>query len=470
MKLEIIFLITFSLTYFGSMPLTASSKPNVIFILADDLGYSDLSCYGSKSVKTPHLDSLAENGLMFTNFRTGASICSPSRAAFLTGSYPQRCGLYMGINTNRDAHWYLGLHPDEITIAEQFKTKDYTTHIIGKWHLGFERLFSYYQQGFDHYYGMPENFSHHKSFYDEKTKVHEVTPLDRLTELYTNRIKSIIQKNQDPFFIYYAHNYPHTPYRPGEKFKGSSKDGVRGDVIQEFDWSVGEIIKALKEVGKYDNTIIIFTSDNGPTQNKYAKPFSGTKFVTWEGGHRVPFIFHWKNGLKQTGKTHTLITAMDLFPTLSEIIQAPLPKDRKLDGVSFTKLMADRNNIVHQKNVFYYYNCDNLQAILQGDWKCHLPRTIHQIPWWDKNNISNIHLVNLKEDPAEKHNLADTYPEKVAMFVKLAKEARENLGDYQTQGHQQRDTGTLFPDIPVFGNPKDWDRLPHHIKSKTLRK
>lgn len=459
---------------FSLFALNANTKPNVIFILADDLGYSDLSCYGSQKVKTPHIDKLAENGLKFTNFRTGASICSPSRAAFLTGSYPQRCGLYMGINTKRAAHWYLGLHPNEITLAEQFKSKQYTTYIIGKWHLGFENKFSYYQQGFDHYYGMPENFSHHKSFYDEKNKIYEVTPLEKLTELYTARVKSIIEKSENPFFIYYAHNYPHTPFKAGDKFRGSSKDGMRGDVIQEFDWSVGEIVKTLKRTKHFDNTIIVFASDNGPTQNKYAQPFSGTKYVSLEGGHRVPFIFHWKNGMQQSGKNHCPLTAMDLFPTLSEVIKAPLPNDRILDGVSFTHLFKNTQTSMAQNNVFYYYNCDNLQAIKQGDWKVHLPRTPNQIPWWDKNkkqsDISKMRLYNLRNDPAEKNDLAETYPEKVTQFKILAKEARDNLGDYRKPGQAQRKTGSLFPNVPIFGNSKDWENLPENIKTMTLRK
>ena len=162
----------------------------------------------------------------------------------------------MGINRNRQAHWFLGLNPDEITIAEQFKKQNYTTAMIGKWHLGSEEPFSYYNQGFDHYYGAPDNMGHGKAFYDDKELVHKATPLDQMTTLYTQRIVKHIGDFKDkPFFIYYAHNYPHTPYKAGEKFKGSSKDGVRGDVIQELDWSIGEVIKALKENGILENTL-----------------------------------------------------------------------------------------------------------------------------------------------------------------------------------------------------------------------
>ena len=192
----------------------AKTQPNVIFMLTDDLGYSDIGCYGAKKVKTPHIDRLAEEGFTSTAFLTGASICSPSRAAFLTGTYPQRSGLYMGINPNRRAHWFLGLHPDEITLAEHCKAHGYDTFMVGKWHLGTEPEFLPRKQGFDHYYGMPCNFAHSPKFLDDDKVVHAITPLEKLTALYTERIKRII-KNQapkeKPFFLYFAHNYPHTP-------------------------------------------------------------------------------------------------------------------------------------------------------------------------------------------------------------------------------------------------------------------
>lgn len=217
--------ITVILLTFSSL-FAENKKPNIIFILMDDMGYSDISCYGSQKVSTPNLDLMAKEGMMFTDFHAAASICSPSRAAFLTGAYPQRCGLYMGINPKREAHWFLGLNPDEITIAEQAKSQGYTTSLIGKWHLGSQEPFSYYHQGFDHYYGASENMGHSKVFRDEKEVVYESTPLDQLTTLYTERIvKQISDFKDKPFFIYYAHNYPHTPFKAGPKFRGASKTG-----------------------------------------------------------------------------------------------------------------------------------------------------------------------------------------------------------------------------------------------------
>jgi len=344
---------------------TYKPKPNVILILADDLGYSNFSCYGSNNVKTPNIDALAVQGFRFTNYHTAASICSPSRAALLTGAYPQRIGLYLGINSIREANWFLGLNPAEITIAEKFKKRGYATFIVGKWHLGTEEVFSCLNQGFDDYYGMPCNYQHSKKFFDGNKLIYEDTPLDKLTGLYTKRITTFIKKNSSdkPFFLYYSHNYPHTPYKAGKKFEGSSGDGTRGDVIQEFDWSVGEIVKALKKADILSNTIIIFTSDNGPVDNIYAAPYRGTKYVTLEGGHRVPFIVYLKESITCNMVLDIPVNAMDVFPTLSDIIGAKIQEDRKYDGESFLPVFKGNISSLDMQTLFYYYNCENLQAI-----------------------------------------------------------------------------------------------------------
>lgn len=444
----------------------ASNLPNVIFMLTDDLGYSDVGCYGSQNVKTPHIDRLAAEGIQFTDFHTAASICSPSRAAFLTGAYPQRSGLYMGINPKRRAHWFLGLHPDEITIAEQFKLAGYTTHMVGKWHLGTEPEFLPRTQGFDHYYGMPCNFSHSPKFLDDDEEVFAKTPLDQLTQLYTERVTSIIRdqaKSGEPFFLYYSHNYPHTPYQAGEKFKGASEDGVRGDVMQELDWGVGEMMVALKEAGVADNTIVIFTSDNGPTANKYAKPYRGTKYVTFEGGHRVPFIFHWPARLKEPSVSDVSINAMDVFPTLSAVIETPLPKERVYDGENLLPLFEGIPLKRQAAQPFYYYNCENLQAIRCDEWKLHLPRSQKQLPFWDQNkvfaNLQKPVLYNLATDEAETTNVAADNPDVVRQILELAGSVRQDLGEFMQRGSSQRPTGSLFPDIPVISHEKDWGTL-----------
>lgn len=463
-KLTLILLL--SLTPIAVVQATESSnstKPNVIFMLTDDLGYSDIGCYGARKVKTPHIDRLAAKGARFTDFHTAASICSPSRAAFLTGAYPQRAGLYMGINPNRKAHWFLGLHPDEITIAEQFKQQGYKTHMVGKWHLGTEPEFLPRTQGFDHYYGMPCNYAHSPKFFDNDEVIFARTPLDRLTQLYTKRVQSIIHnqaKIGEPFFLYYAHNYPHTPYQAGKNFRGTSQDGVRGDVIQELDWSVGEMMTALKAAGIAENTIVVFTSDNGPTANEYAKPYRGTKYVTFEGGHRVPFIVHWPARIKESSVSNISINAMDVFPTLSAAIGASLPKEHIYDGENLLPLLEGKPLKRSSTQPFYYYNCENLQAIRRGPWKLHLPRSKEQLPFWDKNkafaNLRKPVLYNLKVDKAESVNVAADNPEIVRELMELADSARTNLGEYMQRGRSQRPTGSLFPNVPVISHEKDW--------------
>lgn len=448
----------------AEVPTPGAERPHVIVILTDDLGYSDVGCYGADKVRTPHIDRLAAEGFRSTDFHTAASICSPSRAAFLTGSYPQRCGLYMGINPIRKAHWFLGLNPAEITLAEQFKTQAYNTFMVGKWHLGTEPEFHPLKQGFDSYYGMPCNFSHSPKFFDDQKEVFPRTPLDQLTKLYTERVTKIIEENsEEPFFLYYAHNYPHTPFKAGKKFAGTSDDGVRGDVIQELDWSVGEIMKTLQETSVADNTIVIFTSDNGPTRNEYARPFRGTKYVSLEGGHRVPFIFHWPAGIKIGIDSDVKINAMDLFPTLSQIIGAPMPTDRDYDGESLVPLLDGRKLQRQTTAPFYYYNCENLQALRHGDWKLHLPRKLEQLPYWDKNKaftrLTHPVLYNLHTDQAESQNVAEEHPKIVQQMLKLAEHARTELGEYMQRGNGQRATGSIVRGAPIIGNEKDWGQV-----------
>ena len=460
----------FCLAVFSAIAETPTS-PNVIFVLMDDMGYSDVGCYGAEKVNTPNIDRMAAEGLRFTDFHTAASICSPSRAAFLTGAYPQRNGLYLGINPKREAHWFLGLNPGEITIAEQFKTKGYTTSIIGKWHLGMQEPFLYFHQGFDHYYGAPENMGHSALFRDGRDVIYRQTPLDKLTTLYTERIvKQIGEFKDEPFFIYYAHNYPHTPYKPGPKFRGSSQDGIRGDVIQELDWSIGEILNALELNGILENTLVIFTSDNGATSPKYSKPYRGTKYLSLEGGHRVPFVLYWKGVIQQPAVVDVPVNAMDLFPTLSELIGAPLPSDRIYDGVSLTPLFSGGEISRLVETPFYYYNCENLQAVRVGDWKLHVPRTKEQIPWWARNKqkpIDTPQLFNLATEASETTDLAAQHPERVSHMMRLAEDTRFKLGEFGERGSEQRPTGTLFPEVPILSNQaQDWNPLPDAQKGR----
>lgn len=372
----------------------------------------------------------------------------------------------MGINPNRKAHWFLGLHPDEVTLAEQFQQQGYATHMVGKWHLGTEPEFLPRTQGFDHYYGMPCNFGHSPAFFDDDELVFARTPLDQLTQLYTNQVTKIISdqaKSGEPFFLYYAHNYPHTPYQCGRAFRGTSADGIRGDVMQELDWSVGQMMSALRKAGLAKNTVVVFTSDNGPTANKYAKPYRGTKYVTFEGGHRVPFIVHWPAGIGESGECNVSVNAMDVFPTLSAAIDAKLPAGRIYDGESLLPLLSGQPLKRSRNEPFFYYNCENLQAIRREHWKIHLPRRQEQLPFWDKNrtfaNLKNPVLYDLRHDTAETTDVAADHPEVVRELMNLADTTRAQLGEFMQRGASQRPTGSLFPNAPVISHERDWGMI-----------
>ena len=376
----------------------------------------------------------------------------------------------MGINRNREAHWFLDCNPDEITIAEQCKRAGYKTLMVGKWHLGHEEQFSPQNQGFDSYYGAPENMGHSKLFYDERELIYKETPLKKLAGLYTEKVVEHVRNHQDqPFFLYFAHNYPHTPYKPSAQFKGSSASGDRGDVIQEVDWGIGEMLKALKEEEILDNTIIIFTSDNGATSNEFCLPFRGTKFVSLEGGHRVPFIIY-SSRIKKDRQVDVFANAMDLFPTISELAGVEMPIDRVYDGISLTPLMDGTKFSRDEEEPFYYYNSENLQAVKKGKWKLHFPRTKAQAPFWDKGKeffkISKPVLYNIEVDVSEQTNLAEQYPDVVAELSQLRSVMQSKLGEHMQRGSEQRATGTLFPAVPIRGNLTDWEKLSNSEKGK----
>ncbi|MGJ8673458.1 sulfatase-like hydrolase/transferase [Rubritalea sp.] len=470
-----------------SSPRAPTERPNVIFILMDDMGYSDVSAYGAQDVDTPNIDALAHGGLQFTHFHSGANICSPARASFLTGAYPQRAGLPYGINENRESHWFMGLSPNEITLAEQFRKQSYKTLMIGKWHLGTEEIFSYYNQGFDTYYGAPSNLGHNKEFLDERDFIFSVSndaQEARLTSLYTQRAREYIRTHRDrPFFFFYSHQYPHTPYTEGNAFDGATGNGTRADVLREVDWSIGQIVTELEANGILENTILVFTADNGATGNQYCLPFRGTKFVTYEGGHRVPFIFYWKDQIQTPRYEDTPTVSMDLFPTLSEIIGEPLPSDRIYDGVSLVPLFTDQTISRAIDEPFYYYNGENLQAVRKGHLKLHVPRDSNERPFWDQQAASSIYrLYDLSPDSGAANSLVgneavdesnavitftelsdvaldNAYREDIEELLTLAEEIRPVLGDYMLRGSEQRETGSLFPEVPIVQNLTDWNSL-----------
>lgn len=436
----------------GVASANAKSTPNIILILTDDLGYGDLSCYGSEFIDTPRIDKMALEGVRATGYRTAANICTPSRAAILTGSYPQRAGIPNGISPRRPEHRHLGLHPDEITIAEMLKPHGYATGMIGKWHLGFDDVFHPLNQGFDSYYGLPTNFSHDKRFFKDREVIAEVADLSMLTSNYTEKAVEFINNNHyRPFFLYLAHNYPHVPLEPNPDYRGTSRAGDYGDIIEELDASTGAILDTLDDLNIAEDTLIIFTSDNGPLP-RYAKeyrstgPFRGSKYNTFEGGHRVPAIFHWPTHLPANRVCETPISSMDVLPTIAAAVGIRPPSDRVLDGKNIWQILTGES-AVPPREIEYYYNDNNLQAIRQNEWKIHLPRTEEDVPWWQRAGQENFmkleepFLVNLATDIGETHSLADSKPELVAALLQEAAETRQKLGSAHSRGTEQREIG-----------------------------
>jgi len=407
-----------------------SARPNVILIFVDDLGYGDLTSYGHPTIMTPHLDRMATEGMKFTNFYVAASVCTPSRAALLTGRYPIRTGLTSVIIPRRASETH-GLAPSEITVAEVLKEQGYATAIIGKWHLGLLPKFHPLEQGFDYFYGLL--FSNDDGPPLPLYRNHEVLedPADQstLTKRYTQEAVAFIRKNSDkPFFLYLPHTMPHYPQAASERFIGSSPRGLYGDTVQELDWSAGEILKAVRETGMEDRTLVIFTSDNGPTplmkrDGGSAGLLRGAKATTWEGGMRVPFIVRWPGRIPAGRVNQELVTSMDLFSTIIHLAGGKVPKDRMIDGMDVMKVFEGEGP--SPREVFFYYFNDKICAVRQGKWKLHYqsrhpkidPKTKKRTPSFKLFNPPE--LYNLDRDPSEKYVVTKEHPDVVKRLLAL---------------------------------------------------
>ena len=451
-------------------------KPNIVLINCDDLGYGDLGCYGSKKNDTPWLDQLAAEGMKFTNFYMASSVCSPSRGAMLTGCYPTRIGfgdfhgeivLFPGFD--------IGLHPDEVTIADILKEAGYRTLHVGKWHCGDQQPFLPTSHGFDDYYGLP--YSNDMAITEKNrrfpplplldgTDVIEQQPDQRsLTERYTERSIRFIRDHRDhPFFLYLAHMHVHLPLYAPEIFERRSRNGDYGACVMAIDWSTGAIVDALKEYGVYDNTIVIFTSDNG-SRNDFGESngvLRGSKRETWEGGQRVPFIVHWK-GQVESGVNDGIITSLDLLPSLATIAGGRVPEDRIIDGLDLSDMMFGTAS-ESKRDSFFYYLCNTLEAARVGDWKLHVakPRVSRETEEVSKDrsqvpapeiddDVEVRELYNLREDPSEEHNVYDQHPETVAMIVQRIEVCREDIGDAftHTRGKNIRPIGKVEDAKPL---------------------
>jgi arylsulfatase A-like enzyme len=473
----------FSLALRGS---AKTGKPtNFVLIFTDDQGYGDLGCFGARGFETPHLDQLARQGMRFTNFHTAQAVCSASRASLLTGCYPNRIGIRGALGPSAQ----VGLNPEEQTIAELLKTRGYTCGIFGKWHLGHHREFLPLRQGFDEYLGLPYSNDMWPVGYDGKplagnpdpkparagfpplplidgekeiAQIWSLEDQNTLTTRYTERAVQFIEKNQDrPFFLYVPHSMPHVPLGVSSKFKGRSKQGMYGDVIMEIDWSVGEILAALRKNGLEENTLVVFASDNGPWLNfgnhaGSAGPLREGKGTSWEGGKRVPCIMRWPGVIPANSLCDQLSATLDILPTFAGIAGASLP-DRKIDGVNILSLLKrERGENPRDHMVFYYPqggDYDQLQAVYDGRWKLHLPHPYRSYlgvePGRDgfagpySEAETGLALFDLKEDIGESRDVKDQHPEIVARLLALAEAAREELGDKDRPGKGARAPGRV---------------------------
>lgn len=415
----------------------AQKKPiNVIVIFADDLGYGDLGCYGHPTIETPYLDRMAAEGMKFTQFYAAANVCTPSRAALLTGRLPVRSGMSGSDQSGNVLYPYStgGLPQSEITIARALKSKNYRTAIIGKWHLGHLPEFLPTRHGFDEFFGIPYSNDMFGPKYRNAPplplykgeKVIETSPDQRLlTKRYTETATDFIRRNRNnPFFLYYPNNFPHVPLHASEDFLGKSRRGLYGDVVTELDWSVGQILQTVKDLGLAENTLVIFTSDNGPwIREKQEGGSAGLLFEgkgsTYEGGMRVPAIAWWPGTIKPLQTNAALATTMDLYPTILKLAGASLPSNVTLDGVDMFPLLTGKTVSVRDK--MFFYTRDKLYAVRKGPWKAHFitrrsyskeAPVEHEVPL----------LFNLESDPSEKYEVSADHPDIIESLKKVRDE------------------------------------------------
>jgi arylsulfatase A len=448
------FIICLCVSALAEEPAKIDRPPNVVIILADDQGYGDLGCYGSTDIETPNLDRMAKEGVRFTDFYVAQPVCSASRAALLTGCYPNRIGILAALNPSA-RH---GISDQEKTLAQVLKPRGYATAIYGKWHLGHRPKFLPTRHGFDDYFGLPysnDMWPKHPTakFPDlpliEGEKVVALNPdQTKLTTWYTERAVKFIEKNKDrPFLLYLPHTMPHVPLHVSDKFKGKSKQGLYGDVIMEIDWSVGEVLSALKKHNLDERTLVMFTSDNGPwlsygNHAGSAGPLREGKMTTWEGGLREPCLMRWPGKIPPGIVCREPAMTIDVLPTVAKVAGAELPR-HKIDGLDIWPLISGQPGAKCPHEAFYFYWNQDLQAIRSGRWKLHFPHSYISLagkpagkdgqPAPYKQAQTPLALFDLEADPGESKNVADQHPEIVQRLEQLADKARDDLGDAATK-------------------------------------
>ena len=470
-----------ALGYVPNILIRQERPPNVVVIFIDDLGYADIGSFGADGYVTPHLDQMAADGLRLTDFYCSQAVCSASRASLLTGCYANRVSILGALGPNA-RH---GLNPQEMTIAEVLKQRDYACGIYGKWHLGHHRPFLPLQHGFDDYLGTPysndmwpvdfdgrswdtiesENRPGKASYpplplIDGNEKADEIRTLHdqgTLTTRLTERAVRFIDANRNrPFFCYLPHPMVHIPLGVSAKFHGRSAQGLFGDVMMELDWSVGEVFRSLRRHGLEENTFVVFTSDNGPWLNfgnhaGSAFPLREGKGTMWDGGCRVPCLMQWPGHIAPGRVTDRLAGTIDLLPTIAGLAEVPLPP-LTIDGVNLRPLLEGREGAEPRTEFWYYYG-RQLQAVRQGPWKLHFPHEYRSYegvkpgrdgwPGPYARGRTGLELYNLADDDREIFNVADQHPEVVRDLQALGNEARAALGDVGMEGTEIRPPGRL---------------------------
>ena len=438
-------------TVLGKKSGSSTPPPNIIIIFCDDLGFGDLSTFGHPTIKTPNLDRMAREGQKWTNFYAAASVCTPSRAGLLTGRLPVRSGMCSDKHRVLFPNSLGGLPENEITIAEALKTRGYATACIGKWHLGHLPQYLPNNNGFDYYFGIPysndmdatvrrasavENLSKVKVEWFNVPLMRNEEIIERpanqktLTKRYTQEAINFIKQNKDnPFFLYFPHTFPHVPLFASKDFRGKSVRGLYGDVVEELDWSVGQVLKTVREQGLAENTLIVFTSDNGPWLIKQIYGGSAGllregKGSTWEGGMREPTIFWWPGKIKP-GIVTDMGSTMDLFTTACKLAGAEIPNDRIIDGVDLRPALFGTGK--SPRNVMFFYRGTKLYAVRKGQYKAHFITK----PAYGGKKQETKHdpplLYHLGHDPSEKFDIAQDHPEIIKEIKQIVAEHEKNL-------------------------------------------